>query len=220
MALLRTVPEPVEAGARRPYLPLMRQARSIAADALLPLALFLLVRRWGSSESHAIMVAATAPLASAALALRRDASLSPTSIVVFSGMLVTLVALALGGSPQILLLRESLVTAGLGAACLVSVPFRRPLMFYFVRHLAAAGDATKFGPFTDRLHSAPFVRALRVVTAVWGVNLLLEFLARAWLIYHAKPATVLAVSPLMMNGIIFSTLTWALWYGKRKGVTL
>ena len=193
-----------------------RHLGNLAFDALLPVLMYLLARYSGTSEVHAILYAGCIPILSGLWTVRRGLTLSPTSVVVLAGFVVTLVAFILGGSPQVLLIRESLVTATLGLACLLSLLTRRPLMFFFARHLLVGTDPTASAAFTKRLDTKEILRGFRMITFAWSLTLLSGFGARAWLIFHAPPSMVLAISPFINTGVILGTLSWAFWYAKRR----
>jgi hypothetical protein len=195
--------------------PLVVQLRSMAADTLLPLALYWVARHFGLAEVQALLVTMVLPIATGLWSLRSHRKISPTSLLVFCGIMISLGAMLLGGGTRVLLLRESLLTAALGACCLFTSPTRRPLMFYFARHAVAGASAEASAAFTQRLATPGFLRAQRIITGVWGIIFLTEFSMRAWLVYHAGTATVLSVSPILMNGCILGTLSWTLWYAKR-----
>lgn len=197
--------------------PWRQQLRSIAVDTLVPLAIYAVTRRYfGLSEIEALLATVAQPIVSGVRTLRNASRLSPTQVLIFAGILVNLFALALGGNAQVLLLRESLLTAALGVACLASLPTQRPLIFFFVRHFQAGNDGTAAAAFNARLHQKPFLHSMRVMSAVWGLAMLGEFSLRAWMVWHCAPGTVLAVSPVLLNGTIFGTIAWSVWYGKRR----
>ena len=57
------------------------------------------------------------------------------------------VALLFGGSPRLLLVRESLITAVFGLACFFSLLLPRPMMFYFARNFIAGTDPARQARF-------------------------------------------------------------------------
>src|SRR6185312_16396293 len=71
----------------------------------------------------------------------------PIGVMVLLGILVDAVAITLGGSPKLLLLRESFVTGAFGIACFVSLVAPRPLMFYFGRYFMAGSHAERRARF-------------------------------------------------------------------------
>ena len=197
--------------------PRLTIVRGLLLDTLVPWAVYTAATRWlGCSAAPALMLSATMPLMDAARSLRRRESVSPVAVLVALGLAASVVAMLLGGSARLLLLRESLVTVLVGLVCFLSLPTRRPLMFFFMRHFAAGGDADKLRYFNEGIARAGFLRTVRTVTAVWGGVFLLEFAVRAWLVFHCSVATVLLVSPVLMNGMIGAAVAWNVWFGRRQ----
>ena len=84
----------------------------IVLNAIIPLLLYKLSRRYLSpSEFIALAIATTFPLGKSIFDLARLGSVDPVSIVVLLGIAADGVAYS-GGSPRLLLVRESLFTGG------------------------------------------------------------------------------------------------------------
>ena len=193
------------------------QLRDTLLDTLVPLGIYMVARRLlGLTEVQALLATAAQPLFVGVRKVASGTRLSPTNLLVFGGILVTLIALMLGGTAQILLLRESILTAALGVACLASLPSKRPLLFFFVRHSQVGNQVEGVAAFNQRLRATPFLHTMRVMTAIWGLALLAEFSLRAWMVWHCAPTTVLAASPFLLNGTIFTCIAWSVRYGKRR----
>jgi hypothetical protein len=113
----------------------------IALNAVIPVVLYKLSKRYLSpSEITALMIATTSPLGKSIFDLVRRGHIDPVSIVVLLGIAASGVALLYGGSPRLLLVRESLFTGAFGLACFVSLLLPRPMMFYFGRYFIAGND--------------------------------------------------------------------------------
>jgi hypothetical protein len=191
-------------------------AWSIGLNTVIPVLLYQFSKWWISpSELTALLFATAFPVAESVFGLLRERRVDPIAILVMLGIAVDAAAIGLGGSAQILLLRESLFTGAFGAACFVSLLLPRPLMFYFGRHFMSAGDAAKRARF-DRSWALPEVRrANRWVTTMWGVVFTGELGIRVALIYSLTAAWVLVVSPLILGALTVATLIWSLAYSRR-----
>jgi hypothetical protein len=55
-----------------------------------------------------------------------------------------------------------------------------------------------------------------VITLVWGLLFIAEFAFRAVLIYTVSPATVLAVSPLVLGAATILVILWTFRYAARR----
>jgi hypothetical protein len=139
------------------------------------------------------------------------------SVVVLLGIAASIAGIAVGGSYKLLLLRESLFTFAFGVACLGSLllPSRRPLMFFFGRVFATGNDPVRRAEFDATWQYPQARRAHRMVTLVWGLLFICEFAFRVVLIYTVSPATVLVVSPLVLNTATVLVIVWTFSYSRR-----
>ena len=131
------------------------------------------------------------------------------------GIVLSIGAMALGGSPRMLLLRESLVSGAIGVAFLLSLPMRRPLIFYLARATVArevAGGAERIDALWNERPA--FATRMRMMTAVWGVGLTSETALRSWMAWTWPVERFLVVSPFIGYGIYGGLLVWTLWYRK------
>lgn len=188
---------------------------SIGLNTVIPVILYQLSKHFVStSEYTALLFATLFPVAESVWGLRRR-ELDPIAVMVLLGIVVDAGALALGGSPRLLLLRESLVTGAFGVACFVSLFLRRPLMFYFGRFFMTGNDPFRRARY-DASWSLPEVRrGTRWVTAVWGCIFVGELLIRIALIFALSPALVLVLSPLVLGVLTVGGIVWSLAYGQR-----
>lgn len=191
-------------------------AWDIILNATVPLACYLLAKRFVSpSELTALILAALFPLLKSAYDLVRHHDLNPVAVVVLLGIVISVLALYFGGDPRILLIRESLFTGAFGIACLVSLAFPRPIMFYFARYFMAGSDAQKRQIMEARLQNPVVRRAHRLVTGVWGCVYAGEFAVRTALVYTLPAAAVLAISPFMIGLATIFTILWSFSYANK-----
>lgn len=196
--------------------PLRGIVLGIALNAIIPVGLYKLSRRYVShSEFTALVIASTFPLGKSIFDLARRGQIDPVSIVVLLGIAADGVALLFGGSTVVLLIRESLFTGAFGFACFFSLLLSRPMMFYFARHFMAGADLQRQAGF-NAAWQLPEVRFChRLVTCVWGCVFVGELILRIVLIYHLSAAAVLIISPVLMGLLTIVTMIWAFSYGHR-----
>ncbi|MBB6670346.1 VC0807 family protein [Cohnella nanjingensis] len=163
-----------------------------------------------TSSLAALSVAALVPLCDTIYSLIRTHKADAFSGFIFLGLILGVVAVLLGGDERFILLRESYVTGILGVVFLGSLLFARPLIFRF------AGRFTGHDPqMDDKWERLPlYRRTFRVMTAVWGVSLLLEACLKVVLVYALPVSSFLAVSPFFTYGIIAVTIWWNIRYAK------
>jgi hypothetical protein len=190
----------------------------IALNAGIPFALFELSKRYiSSSELVALALATTYPALRSLFSLTRSRKFDPVSLVVLAGIATSVLVLVIGGGPRILLIRESLFTGIFGVVCFVSLLFPRPIMFYFGRYFMSGGDRQKGARF-DTSWQLPELRfGHRLITTVWGVVYVGEFLARVIMVYTLPAALVLLISPILMGSATLLTIIWTFRYGRRLG---
>ena len=189
---------------------------SIALNALVPVVVYRLAKRYlSAAEVTALGAAALFPLGLGLLELSRTRTLDPVAIVSLMSIAVSIIAVTLGGSPKLLLIRESFFTGAFGIACLASLAFPRPIMFYFGRHFAAGRDPASIAEFDSGWQRSEFRRVARLITVVWGVASLVEVLVRVALVYTLPPAAVLVVSPIILGALLIATIVWTFAYVRR-----
>jgi len=188
----------------------------IVLNAIIPVVLYKVSRRYLSpSEFTALVIASTFPFGKSIFDLVRIGQVDPISIVVLLGLATDGAALLFGGSPRLLLVRESLFTGVFGLSCFVSLLLPRPMMFYFARHFMAGADPQRQARF-NAAWQLPEVRfSHRLITSVWGCVFVGELILRIILIYHVPASTVLIVSPILIGSLTIVTMIWAFSYGHR-----
>src|ERR1700726_1552773 len=91
-------------------------------------------------ERNALILSSIPPILWSAIEIARFRRLDAVSLLAIIGIFLSLAAMAFGGNPRLLLLRESLVTGIIGFLFLGSLLLPRPLMFYLARSTTAKGS--------------------------------------------------------------------------------
>ena len=195
--------------------------RNLIVDMALPwIAVQVLTQVWGFSTVAAIAIAALFPASSIAIGALRRRRLDFIGALV----LVTLiggVAVSLATQDVRFALMRAVPGATLFAvACLASLPARRPLMFFLARQFTAGDDPAKIAAWNARVEIAGFRRAMRVLTAVWG----LAFLAKAALWTASalllSPMAALLSGPAIGLGAFAALMAWTIAYARRGAARL
>lgn len=186
----------------------------LVVNFLLPwLAYKLALPHWG--EAGGLIASAVPPVLWSVVELARFRRVDALSLIVLIGIALSIGAMALGGSPRMLLLRESLVSGAVGVAFLVSLLMRRPLIFYLARATIAREVEGGAERMNAMWHESPFLApSMRLMTAVWGVGLTSETALRSWMAMTWPIERFLVVSPVVGYAIYGTLLTWTLWYRK------
>ena len=145
----------------------------------------------------------------------RSGAVPTVSYHVFLLIAVALGAIAVGGSARFLLLRESLVTGAIGLLFIGSLWLPRPLIYYLARSGELKRSAEDLSAFEAAWPNPHFVRAMYLMTWVWGLGLVFEAGLRCWLVWSWPVEQSLAIVPVISYAIYFSLLGWTLWYRSR-----
>lgn len=148
-------------------------------DVGLALVAFHVAKRLGADERIAYLVSGIGPLTMMAITWIRARTLSGASVIILVFLLLSSVSTLVGGADQRLLIaKDSLVTGGFGAVCLLSLLLPRPLMFYFGAKFATDGTREGAERWSGLWQYPDFRRSQYRITTVWGVGFLLEAAAR------------------------------------------
>ncbi|MEW9584727.1 VC0807 family protein [Paraburkholderia sp. DGU8] len=164
-------------------------------------------------ETGALIASAGPPTVSSLIQLVRFRRVDALSMMVVAGIVLSVAAMALGGRPRVLLLRESLVSGAIGVVFLLSLPMRRPLLYYLARATVAremAGGAARFEMLWRERPG--LASSMRLMTLVWGAGLTCETALRAWMALTWPIERFLVVSPFIGYGIYGGLTLWTLWY--------
>lgn len=167
-------------------------------------------------EVGALYASAVPPVVWSVVEFIRTRRVDAVSAVVLFGIALSIVAMALGGSPRALLMRESLASGAIGIVFLLSLVRERPLIFYLTRATVARGMAGGAARFESAWDEQPVLRqTLRLMTFVWGTGMSLEMLFRCWMVVNWPVERVLVVSPITGYAVFGGLLVWTFWYRRR-----
>jgi len=164
----------------------------------------------------ALYASAVPPLLWSIVEFAKVRRVDALSVLVLLGIALSIVLMALGGSPRILLVRESLASGAIGVAFLLSLLRERPLVFYLARATLARQEANGASRFDALWSERAQLRAnLRMMTAMWGAALTAETMLRCWFAWHWPVERSLAVLPIVSYVIYGAMMLWTIWMRKR-----
>ncbi len=176
--------------------------------------IYFLVRRHGT-EFHALAWSMLPPALNNMWTLARKRHLDTFGVIVIAGLAAGLGLVLLGGSPRLLLVRDSLITGVLGLVFLASLLFPRPLLFHALRQMSAATDPASGAEWDARYQESPSHLGLPLMTGVWGVVLLGEAALRTVAALTLPIPVFMAVWPFVNLGMYAATSFWTFTYGRR-----
>ncbi len=145
------------------------------------------------------------------LELARHRTLDALSALVLAGIALSLAALAFGGSPRMLMVRENLFTVPIGLLFLVSLGMRKPLIYYAASATMARSSPEQHAIFEAAWQRPEVLHGLRVLSLVWGAGLIAQGLLLGWMAWTWPIPTYLWASPIIGYGIIAGLGVWT-WY--------
>lgn len=203
---------------------MLSMAGSIVINIVLPILLYLALKRYtAASDFLALVISGIPSMIDSIVGVIRRKRIDLLAGFVIASIAISLILIALGGSPKVYLVRESFFTAAFGLAYLVSLLFKRPLAFHVARYFST-GNHPENIPWFDSLWQYPqFRHMMRVITVVWGIGFLFEAALRTVLVIVLSTVQFLLISPFVLYGIIAILLIWMLIYsrqGRKKGEAL
>ncbi len=190
---------------------------SLLFNIAIPLLLYYLVKSYlNTSEVVALSVVCIFPVVNNIIEIIRHRRLDFFGLLFLVGAVVSTALVLLGGSPQFILIRESMITGAYGLLCFLSlIFFPRPLMFYVGRQMMTGGDPARVAAY-DAGWQLPQGRfAHRLITTVWGCSLFGEFVVRVIIAWLLPAPVVLVLGPILLTVAIGGTFFWMFVYIRR-----
>jgi hypothetical protein len=190
---------------------LLNLAPELGVNFIGPWVAFELVhQRFG--DTNGLIASAVPPLAWSIFELARTRRVDAVSVLVLAGILLTLLATMLGGSPRLLQIRENAVTGLIGVLFLASLGLERPLIYYLARATFARQSADAARQL-EAVMARPAGRAFfRHLTLGWGIGLIAQTAVLIWLAFAWPIGRFLLLSPPIGYGMFGLLLVWTFWY--------
>ena len=137
------------------------------------------------------------------------------SVLVVSGIALSLLAMLGGGGVRFLQLREKLVTGAIGLAFLGSALVGKPLIYELARASMRRRSEAEAQQFEALQVHAGFRRTMTVMTLVWGLGLLADVAISVVLVFALSIRQYLIVNPILGYGTMGALSLWSFLYGRR-----
>ena len=131
------------------------------------------------------------------------------SILVVSGIALSLLAILGGGGVQFLQLREKLVTGVIGLAFVGSALMGKPLIYELALATKRRKSADEAQEFQALQAYAGFRRTMAVMTWVWGLALLADVALSVVLVFSLSIREYLIVNPIVGYGTMGVLSLWS-----------
>lgn len=185
---------------------------SIVINGLIPMLVYKFLTNYYSSLVS-LIIATSIPLLDNLCSIITQKKIDVFAMFMLVGFVLSITAFFLGGNDRLILLRESFVTGIMGIIFIISLLFPKPIVYYFALRFIA--DPTKKSKIESNWQY-PSVRSIyRLMSAMWGVMLLIEALLKTYLVYHLSIMAFLAVSPFVLYGIIGIAIVFTIAFQKQ-----
>lgn len=193
---------------------------SILLDLAVPLAGFYVLRGLGIGALFALLLSGALVLPSVAYSVWQQRTISMLTVftvsVLVAGALMSLVT----GNPRLLLVREAWLFLMVGLWMLGTVPTRRPVVMIMGRSIVIAkvgmDGLARYEARWDA--EAAFRRAIRVLSAVWGLVFSLDALVQVAIAEILPVDRVPLVSTVQWLVALGGLLAFHVVYTKRKNL--
>jgi hypothetical protein len=166
-------------------------------------------------DVRALLASSAPPILWSLVEFARHRRLDALSVLVVSGIALSLLAMLGGGGVRFLQLREKLVTGAIGLAFLGSALIGKPLVYELARasmRRKSDGGAEQFEAL--QVHAA-FRRTMAVMTLVWGLGLLADVAVSVVLVFVLSIRDYLIVNPILGYGTMGALSLWTFLYARR-----
>lgn len=191
--------------------------RSLVINALCP---FLVYRALGPHfPAHSIVPLGTSsliPILSLLASVLFGRTLDVIALFAAEEVLVSLAVVLLAKTPAEVMLAKAWSNAVLGLLFCGTLATGRPLMYYVSRQLAAGSDADSLAKFDAYMFEEGGIRVQRMITATWGVTLLLLALLLAALTLVLTPGRFLVAAPIVAYIVDVLLILWSFRYGRAR----
>lgn len=173
---------------------------------------FRVAKQWGAVDQVAYLAGGIGPLIMLMITWIRARAISGASVIVLITLVLSAVAAFIAGTDsRLLLAKDSVITGGFGLACLASLLFPRPLMFYFGAKFATDGTPAGLRYWGGLWQHPSFRRSQYTINNLWGIGYLVEAALRVLIAYTVPNFQVAsAISTVLpwafLAGLIFFTI--------------
>jgi hypothetical protein len=182
---------------------------------ILPYIIFALAQpHYG--DVQALILSSVPPILWSLVEFARHRRVDALSMLVLLGIVLSLVAVAGGGSARFLQLREKLVTVFIGFLFLGSALIGKPLIYQLARAQMVRNSSDELEEFEALRSNKYFRRTMMVLTVVWGLGLLVDAAVSIALVYALSIKTYLAVNPIVSYGTMGGLSLWTFLYVRRQ----
>ena len=167
-------------------------------------------------EVRALLASSAPPILWSLVEFARHRRLDALSVLVLSGIALSLLAMLGGGGARFLQLREKLVSAVIALLFLGSALIGKPLIYELARASMRRKSEDEAEQFEALQVHAGFRRAMMVMTLVWGFGLLADVAVSVALLFVLSIREYLLVNPILGYVTAGALSLWTFLYAQRS----
>ncbi|MEU8975406.1 VC0807 family protein [Streptomyces monashensis] len=187
-------------------------AQSLLLNVAAPLAVFYGLRAVGVGLWWAVVASAVPPTAEALLTVVRERRVGMLGILVLSMVALGAALSAVTGSPRFMFAKDGWMTGVVGLVFLGTLLRGQPVI---LRLLSSVARGDRRAGLEHNWRTSPtFRRLMRLLTAVWGVGLLLDSVVRVALAYTLPIDSVMLVTTLQYVALFVGLEIFSRRYGR------
>ncbi|WP_158660747.1 VC0807 family protein [Nocardia seriolae] len=180
---------------------LLRMLAPTVRDIAVPLAAYYALYGAGYSDFAALLGGAVFSGVMVIIEVVRARRVDAMSALILAGFVFGIVSSMISGDARLMIVRDSLTTAGIGVAFGVSALIGKPLTYVAARK-AFSGSPQKVAEMEYKFENVPMVRRLHNrIAGMWGVGLIGESVVRVVLAYRLPIHTMAWLSSVLMVGV-------------------
>jgi predicted membrane channel-forming protein YqfA (hemolysin III family) len=168
--------------------------------------------RYHLSAVNALLLAALSPAIGTLIEFVRKRQMSVLGLLALVGIAAKVVSALLFNNARVVLISDSLLTGVYGLLLLGSVLIGKPVTVTLVTNMYATSPEQR-EQMKQRLQASETHRHVMILTAMWGVGLLLLLAISVLLTYTLPIATVVLVRPAIDYGMIAALIAGTVAYG-------
>ena len=166
-------------------------------------------------DVRALLASSAPPILWSLIEFARHRRLDALSVLVVSGIALSLLAMLGGGGARFLQLREKLATGVIGLAFVGSALIGKPLVYELARASMRRKSDDEAQQFEALQVHAGFRRTMTLMTLVWGLGFLADVAVSVVLVFVLSIREYLIVNPILGYGTVGALSLWSFLYGRR-----
>jgi hypothetical protein len=175
---------------------------TLIVDAGLPLGGYYLLTHLGAGVTQALAITAIVPALRVIWVAARERSAEPLAMAILFVTLVSIPIALIGGSPRVLLAKESIGTGPVGLWLIIGALCGKPALTEPYRAFLVRSKAAAVAWDRRVLEDPRFRRALKFISVIWGVFALIAFAVHLLLALTLPISTAVWATGLVIPGMI------------------